>query len=327
MSQPTQPPWGGPPPMWGPPPAPRPGCVPLRPLGLGDILDGSFTAIRRNPRVMLGLSALIAVAQAVIVAGFSFFTFASLGNVSVTDPGDATASTSLGPLVGTESVQFVGLVASTLLGSILTGMLTIAITQDVLGVTLTAGQVWERVRGRIWPLLAIAVMTTILEFAGLIFFLAPGIWLWGIWAVAVPALMVERTTIRGALRRSKQLVGGTFWRVWGVRALGTLIATFIGGFLVVPFEIVGLIVDSDVFSGSADSNHVPVLFLVLTAIGSALSATFTAPIRAGIDALLYVDLRMRKEGLDIALRHHVLQPNPGAPPAPGAPPSPAVTAF
>jgi hypothetical protein len=318
----TQPLWGPPPPMWGPPPAPKPGCVPLRPLGLGDILDGSFKAIRRNPRVMLGLSALIAVAQALIVAAFSLFAFAALGNIKVADAGDATASTSLGPLVGTESVQLAGIVASTLLGSILTGMLTIAITQDVLGVSLTIGQVWERVRGRIWPLLGIAVLTTILEFVGLLLCIAPGVWLWGIWSVAVPALMVEKTTIRGALRRSKQLVGGTFWRVWGIRALGALIATFIGGFLVVPFEIVGLLVDNDVFSADAGSNHVPVLFLVLTAVGSALSATFTAPIRAGIDALLYVDLRMRKEGLDIALQHAVMQAPPSAPTG-----SPRLTAF
>jgi hypothetical protein len=33
-----------------------------------------------------------------------------------------------------------------------------------------------------------------------------------------------------------------------------------------------------------------------------LSATLTEPVRAGIDALLYVDLRMRREGLDIVLQ-------------------------
>ena len=39
-----------------------------------------------------------------------------------------------------------------------------------------------------------------------------------------------------------------------------------------------------------------------------IAATFTAPIRAGIDALLYVDLRMRKEGLDIVLQLPPLRP-------------------
>jgi hypothetical protein len=312
--------------MPGLPQAPRPGCVPLRPLGLGDILDGSFKVIRRNPKVTLGLSAAIAVLQVLFVAIFEVLAFARLGDVKVTNTADPTAQTSLGPLLGIESVQLAGIVVSTLLGAILTGMLTIAVTQDVLGISLTIGQVWERTRGRIWRLIGLAVLTTLLQFLGLLLCLAPGIWLWGIWAVSVPALMVENSTVRGALGRSRALVSGTFWRVWGIRALGTLMVMFVSGFILAPFEIVGFVVDSDVFSASTGSSHVPVLFVVLTAIGSAVSATFTAPVRAGIDALLYVDLRMRKEGLDIALRQAAARTAPVGPAAPPVPPAPR-TAF
>jgi hypothetical protein len=302
--------------MPGLPQAPRPGCVPLRPLGLGDILDGSFKVIRRNPKVTLGLSAAIAVVQVLFVALFEVLAFARLGNVKVTNAADPTAQTPLGPLLGVESVQLAGIVVSTLLGAILTGMLTIAVTQDVLGISLTIGQVWERTRGRIPRLIGLAVLTTLLQFLGLLLCLAPGIWLWGIWAVSVPALMVENSTVRGALGRSRTLVSGTFWRVWGIRALGALMVMFVGGFILAPFEIIGIVVDSDVFSASSGSSHVPVLFVVLTAIGSAVSATFTAPVRAGIDSLLYVDLRMRKEGLDIALQQAAARVAPVAPPAP-----------
>lgn len=305
--------------MPGLPQAPRPGCVPLRPLGLGDILDGSFKVIRRNPKVTLGLSAAIAVVQVLFVALFEVLAFARLGNVKVTNAADPTAQTPLGPLLGVESVQLAGIVVSTLLGAILTGMLTIAVTQDVLGISLTIGQVWERTRGRIWRLIGLAVLTTLLQFLGLLLCLAPGIWLWGIWAVSVPALMVENSTVRGALGRSRTLVSGTFWRVWGIRALGALMVMFVGGFILAPFEIIGIVVDSDVFSASSGSSHVPVLFVVLTAIGSAVSATFTAPVRAGIDSLLYVDLRMRKEGLDIALQQAAARVAPVAPVAPPAP--------
>jgi hypothetical protein len=302
--------------MPGLPQAPRPGCVPLRPLGLGDILDGCFKVIRRNPKVTLGLSAAIAVVQVLFVAIFEVLAFARLGDIKVANATDPTAQTPLGPLLGVESVQLAGIVVSTLLGAILTGMLTIAVTQDVLGISLTIGQVWERTRGRIWRLIALAVLTTLLQFLGLLLCIAPGIWLWGIWAVSVPALMVENTTVRGALGRSRALVSGTFWRVWGIRALGALMVMFVGGFILAPFEIVGIVVDSDVFSASTGSSHVPVVFVVLTAIGSAVSATFTAPVRAGIDSLLYVDLRMRKEGLDIALQQAAARVAPVVPPAP-----------
>lgn len=43
---------GQPAPQWGggwtpPPPPPQPGVIPLRPLGLGDLLGGGFSAFRR----------------------------------------------------------------------------------------------------------------------------------------------------------------------------------------------------------------------------------------------------------------------------------------
>ena len=45
-----------------PPAPPKPGVVPLRPLGLGEILDGAVQTIRLNPKVMLGLSAIVNLA-------------------------------------------------------------------------------------------------------------------------------------------------------------------------------------------------------------------------------------------------------------------------
>ena len=312
--------YGYPPPGYGyapPPPVPRPGCVPLRPLGVSDILDGSFTMIRRNPRVTLGLSALVAAAQVLIMAVLEVVSFALLGNVKITSTSSPDTNTGLGPLLGNEGAQLVGLVVSTLLGALLTGMLTAAITQDVLGVRLTVRQAWERARPQVWRLVAVAVITTLLEFIGLIFFLAPGIWLWGVWAVAVPALMVERTTVRGALRRSRELVRGTFWRVWGIRALGTLIVQVISSIILVPFVAAGAVIDSNALSATSGNDHIPFLFIVLTSLGSAVAATFVAPVRAGIDALLYVDLRMRKEGLDIVLLQSL--PPYGQPPQQPAP--------
>lgn len=46
-----------------PPPASEstPGVIPLRPLGLGEILDGAISTIRAHWRVVLGMSAVIAV--------------------------------------------------------------------------------------------------------------------------------------------------------------------------------------------------------------------------------------------------------------------------
>jgi hypothetical protein len=50
------------------PPAPRPGIIPLRPVGVGEILDGAFTAVRRNLKATLGISAAVMVICSVVVA-------------------------------------------------------------------------------------------------------------------------------------------------------------------------------------------------------------------------------------------------------------------
>lgn len=272
----------------------QPGCIPLRPLGLGDLLDGAFTVIRRNPRVTLGLSAAVAAVQVVIVGVIQVAIYAGLGQVRITSRAKAAAGTGLGPLLGGENVQVLTFLVTALLGAVLTGMLTVAITQDVLGIQLPLGEVWRRTRARIWALLGIALVTTICQYLGLLLLVAPGVWLWGVWAVAVPALMVEGTGIRSALRRSRQLVRGDFWRVWSTRAMGVVVALVVSLMITVPFTVAGLALDSG-------GDHAPLAFAALAALGSAVATAFTAPIRAGVDALLYVDLRMRREGLDILL--------------------------
>jgi hypothetical protein len=286
--------------------------VPLRPLGVGDILDGAFKAVRRNPRVMFGLSSGFAVVQVLLTTAMSLVVFRNLADINASD-----GNVGLGPLIGTEGLEFLTIFVTLLLGGVLTGMLAIVVTQDVLGRRVGIGEVWANVRPRLWTLIGLSVVTSVLQFLGVFACIAPGVWLWGIWAVAVPACMVEKTTIRGALGRSKGLVAGTFWRVWGIRALGYLVLQVVSSLITVPFLLLG------VFAGSGldnlvQSNGTPVALLLLINLGSLIAATLTAPIRAGVDALLYVDLRMRKEGLDIALQR--------ASAVPAAVPQPPLTA-
>jgi hypothetical protein len=294
------------PPQYGPPQygwrpeAPKPGCVPLRPLGVGDILDGSFRVMRRNPRTTLGASAVVSIVQVAITTVLQLVALNQLGSVKV-DSADGTQSTNLGPLLGGELTTLAGLLVKLLVGSVLTGFLVVVVTQDVLGVKVTPREAWSRVRPRIGALIGLSLLTGIIEFVALLPCFVLGVWLWGIWAVAVPALIIENKGIRGAWGRSRQLVSGTFWRVWGIRALGSLLVLVISGLVTVPFEVVGVIVSGADF-GNLSQGGQPVALVLITAIGALIATTLTAPILAGIDSLLYVDLRMRKEGLDIVLQ-------------------------
>ncbi|HEY8826244.1 MAG TPA: hypothetical protein VIM17_00590 [Jatrophihabitantaceae bacterium] len=274
---------------------PRRGCVALRPLGLADILDGSFRVIRRNPGATLGLSAVLAVIRVAVTAGLQLGAYRTLNSVQL-------------ELLGT-------LVVGAALGTVLTGLLTLVVTQDVLGVRISTREVLTRLRGRAWALLGLALVITVLESLALLPLLVLGVWLWGLWAVAVPVLMVERSTVRGALSRSRRLVSGLWWRVWGIRALGFLLASLLGALVTVPFILLASLLTGSGFTATGVNSGVPVAYVLIISVGSVLSSTLTSPIRAGIDALLYLDLRMRREGLDIVLHSQASPVRPVAPPA------------
>jgi hypothetical protein len=284
--------------------APKPGCVPLRPLGLGDILDGSFKVIRRNPRATLGLSAIVAVLQSCVLIVLQLFAFSQLSN-AIDNSNPNNTRVNVGNLISGEGTAFIGAFVGSIFAAVLAGMLTVVITEDVLGKKLDISAVWARIRPRLWRLIGLSLVVGIVPFVGLAFCIVPGVWLWGTWAVAVPALVVEGAGVGRSLGRSRALVSGTFWRVWGIRALGVGMVTLVGGFIAVPFAVVGAAVSGGggLFNANGgQSLSVPVAYVLITAVGSVIATTLTAPVRAGIDALLYVDLRMRKEGLDIVLQ-------------------------
>ncbi|CAN5658667.1 membrane protein [soil metagenome] len=300
--------------------APKPGCIPLRPLNLGDILEGSFRVIRRNPRTTLGLSAGFAIVQAAILAVFQIVGFGQVSR-AVHTTAAGTTRIDAGRFATGYLTFSAGLLIGTLFAAVLSGMLTVVVTEDVLGRSLSLAGVWARTRERLWRLIALSIIVGIVPVVGLLFCLAPGVWLWGIWTVAIPALMVENTTIRGSLGRSRALVRGTFWRILGIRALGVLIVSVIAGVIGIPFSLIGNAVSgvNTLAPDAASRLDVPVVAVLISAIGSIIAGTLSAPARAALDALLYVDLRMRREGLHIALQQvvtgHYIAPPPPPPPA------------
>jgi hypothetical protein len=195
-----------------------------------------------------------------------------------------------------------------LLGSVfaavLTGMIVVVVTEDVVGRTASLELVWSKVRSRIWRLIALSLLVGVLSAAGLALCLAPGIWLWGIWAVAVPALIIENHSIGRALRRSQNLVRGTFWRVWGIRALGFGITLLLAGLISAVVGAFAAALTGDQPAGflGTGAGSLSWTYLLISAIGTGLVVTFTAPFQASLDSLLYVDLRMRKEQLALDLQ-------------------------
>jgi hypothetical protein len=272
----------------------RPGIVPLRPLGLGEILDGAFTLIRRYPRVTLGLSALVAT----LSAGITLVVNLGFSNFPDVNPDDANIGTALQNNGGFQTTG-VTLLATAVLGFVLTGLLTTVVGEAVLGRPITMAEAWTRVRPKFFGLVGVSLLAAVLPFVGLIALIVGGVYLWGALALAVPAYVLEGLGPVQALRRSRRLVKGSWWRVFGIRLLAYVIVGLISSIITIPFTIAAW-ASTGIFGGEAPTGT-PVVFFVLVAIGSLVAQTITAPVTAGILALLYVDRRIRAEALDVTL--------------------------
>jgi hypothetical protein len=268
--------------------------IPLRPLGVGELLDGTFSTIRHNPRATVGLAALLVTLQQVISLAVQLATNGLPTQVGI---GDQTQS--IEALIGGFGGITSALVAA-VIGAVITGMLVVVVSEDVLGRRVTAADVWRRIRPRVWPLLLAAAIAGILPYIGLLFLIIPGLILWALWALTTPALVLEGLGPFAALRRSAQLAGPALVRVWCVRALSVLMGLLIQLLVALPFGLIGALI---VVAGDGDAGTTAtVAILALDVLGGILAGMITAPFLAGVLALLYIDRRMRAEGLDFVLR-------------------------
>jgi branched-subunit amino acid transport protein len=303
--------YGPPQPGYGPawPAAPAPGGVPLRPLALGDIYSGAVNSARRNPAATFGLAAIMATIYGVLYAIIRLVI-----TRQGTSPGEGgwllLASYPLSILV-----QYVT-----------TGMLTAVIGRGVLGRKVGFSEAWHN--ARLASVIGAAFLVAVLEFApfaivaGLVVVLAVahaggfavlvGV-VGGIAAfvtyillgvrlcLTMPAVVLERHRPWAAIRRSWGLSQRSFWRLFGIKLLTLIIITIATLVIELPFDLAA---GGGTLLGSS-STRAGVLFVVVGGLGGIVADTLMQPMKTGTTVLLYLDLRMRREGLDLALRNAV----------------------
>jgi hypothetical protein len=334
--------------------------IPLRPLGLGEILDGSFATIRRNPKATLGIAAIIMTISAVITSSLS------VSLINLPSPGQNLSSQQAAHLLGrifAEALPVLGVTVllTIIVQAVLAGLLAPVIAREVSGQRISAGDAWRVAAPRL-PRVLLATLLVVLAGLGpllllglilLIGFAAgappviyaaigvPGffvavvlsIWFSTMFSLVTPVVVLERERPGAALARSWRLVRRSFWRVFGIMLLAGLIVAVASAILQLPFTFL-----STLFGGASGFSA----GTVIAVIGTIAAGTVTRPISAAVIVLLYVDMRMRREGLDLALRTAAgdrpltdsdlaaawRPPRPGPPAAapPGAPPPAPPTA-
>ncbi|WP_323180388.1 hypothetical protein [Streptomyces sp. NBC_00102] len=322
----VQPGWGGPQ-GWGrTPPAPKPGVVPLRPLGVGEVLDGAVSAMRAHWRTALGISLVVAVLVQVVSLLIERFLLPE----PVTIDQNASEAEVLRQSVDAMRSLLLTSLPSVLLGSaailFTASVLSVVVSRSVLGRAVTTAEVRAETRPRIGGVVGLALLLSVAIVAIMAVGLAPGLlvgdeagaallvlgfpaasvvvlWLATLFCLSAPALMLERQTVGAALRRSAKLVRGAWWRTFGILALAFLCVAIVSMIIAVPVALIALSVDGGVANSLFSAEPTPTgwPFLIVTSIGGVLISMLTYPFVSGVISLLYIDQRIRREALDMEL--------------------------
>lgn len=315
---------------WGKPPAAKPGVIPLRPLGLGEILDGAVTTMRTHWRSVLSIS----LAVAVIVQLVSVLVQKYSTDKLVIEPGSQPRAEDVLDSLGSSMVVTVSALFIQLVGGILvTAMLTMVFSRAVLGQSSTVAGAWRESRGQLLRLAGLTLLLGGGAVAGFAVLILPGIlaknvalgvlgglaamvlitWLWFKYSLASPALMLEKAKVFTALSRSSKLVKGSWWRIFGITLLTSFLTSIVSAIIVMPLTLIGVAVFGGGMSGLADGTGMDSWgALILAGIGSVIALAVTMPMQSGVTVLLYIDQRIRREALDLELARAAGLENYGA---------------
>jgi hypothetical protein len=335
-----QPSWGQPgwdgQQSWTPPVRVPAGIVPLRPLGVGEILDGAFQAVRSNPRSMIGVSAAVVAAVTLLSLVPQAFVLHGLGSAALGAGDGLSTREQLDALSGALEAQLFPAALTFFADTVLNALLIVPVSAAVLGRRTPPGEMWQRAKGRLLPAIGLALLTglalgavvvgllvpgivllaagppalgALLLFAGVVAAVVLGVLLAVRWALAAPALVLERASVTTAMRRSWRLTQGSFWRVLGILLLTGIIVSI--GQAAISFPLSAL--SSLPAAGQSDPyENLGTVFaqLLISGVGSIVAGAVFYPFNAASSALLYIDLRMRREGLDVRLAQAVSEGGP-----------------
>ena len=274
-------------------------------------------------------SALIVQALGAILIGLVTVGMVQMSTSLESVSSEAEFTDAMGPflafMAGTLGVS----VLIGFLGSVLQGVLVVPVSRSVLNRRTGFKQMWKLAIPRILPLLGVATLLTlggllavaaligisILLFtamgpAALLIVLPLGLgavvaFLWiGLKLMLAPAvIVVERTGVYDGLLRSWQLTKNNWWRIFGITLVVAIMVGIIAQIVQIPVSLVSAAVGG-VVAPHPDPESMTSTLILTTVISTAIAAlvgSVTFAFQASVSGLIYMDLRMRRDGLDVEL--------------------------
>lgn len=182
----------------------------------------------------------------------------------------------------------VGYLFNILLAPFSYGAVIYAACESALGRPVT---IWGALRGVLRRYFSILGYLVLIALMAVMFCLLPlWIWIWVGWVVVLPAMFVENIGLGAAMGRSWRLVEGRWWRTFLILFLVLLVWYFsrvaLGAFLSLATSLIGIVASNFVAIAISEGAAVIIAALVTPVVQIAI-------------VLIYFDLRVRREALDL----------------------------
>ena len=285
----------------------------LRAMRVAELLDETIRLYRHNFLTFVGIVALLQVPMSILstaLTAYSSHLYMTAFEASLEAPGmepfDAIRTSYL---LYAGAYLLVSILEYLVVYNLVTAALARAISNRYLGDPVSIGRAYRSILGRFWPLLGAVfllvlinvalialplLLSIVVECVGVLVLLVVLpllVWIDIRLVFITQAVVLDDRPARGALIRSWDLVRGYGWRTLGVVLLLALFSL--------------LIVTGPSYIATFGMQVLGAPLLVQTVASGVLSAVLTAlftPIRLTGMTLLYYDLRIRKEGLDLELQ-------------------------
>ena len=286
--------------------------MPLRPFTIGGLLDEPFVLFRRDLRLILLIAAVVVVPLQVLLASLQGPVLAGLGMGDIIDD---PVSAQLALTTAGDQGFVMGWLISTAVGilvlPLINGLIARLAVSRVLGEQVDGTSIRHATMPRWGTLVGASVLTGLLTYGliglgvgiGVLWSDAVGISLavilvlvgipvgvaaYVLLAVTPVVVVVEGVAPVAALRRSAQLVRARFWSVLGVLLLAAVVAGLVN------MAVATIPTYMALFTPGAVAT-------VFMGAGELLAAMVTTPYLILLTVTVYLDARIRREGLDVEI--------------------------
>ena len=256
----------------------------LRPRGIGEILDAAAVLYRRRFGLLIRYAAIVVVPVQLLLTVVLISAQPDNFSVNVTGSGSPQFDTSRAQLGATVVVIVVGLLTHAFIVAVTTRI----VANDYVDHQEAGGLMLSTTSKRFLAVIGVSILVALCEAVGTFACIVGVVVPITYFAVAIPALLLERKGVGAAMGRSIELTKTHFWHVAGVILAATLLSSLLNAALAAGLNIA---------AHSASTTTI----VIAQGISNTIASVLTTPFVAAATVALYFDLRIRNEAFDVQM--------------------------